>query len=411
VVQSKAGARVGGRRRRNIIAVLSVVALAAAAWSSSGGSKGAGATTKSAFDLGCVGDFSGPLGSTGLPLRNGFETYIDSVNRTGGVHGRKIDVTALDDASDVVTAKQNLQQLVSSHTLGAFCGNDDPSAVLAAEASPDKTLQMSISVGDSYTFPPQPYIYRGTFGATGLAEEQIGFTKYLISQHKLPAHPKVALIWLNVSVIQSMDTYLKPQLKQLGWNLVSDQQISLTATAATTQTDSIASSKPDVVFAMIDPSAIFAVTELRQQGYKGPVVEFSGANTPANFQALNDPQYYSLSAFAYPGDSAIPAAVTELKQSKTFDLTQGNNSSVFTLGYVEAMVAVAALTKCGTSCTPVTYNRAMNNIGTVKVNGLAPGISITPRNHQLVNSGQFYVWDTAKNAIVAAGPPIKAPNP
>jgi branched-chain amino acid transport system substrate-binding protein len=390
------------------LAALALVVVAACASSSGDGStSSSGSASASAYTLACLGDFSGPLGFSGLPVRNGFETYVASVNKAGGVDGHKVNVLALDDTDNVTTGKTNYQQAVSSHALGTFCENGGIWASLAPFAAPSQTMQMGLAVTDNYTDPVHPYIYRATFGSIGLAQEQIGFVKYLISQGKLPAHPTVGLIYFTDVVTQGMDTYFQTALKQLGWKIVADQQFPLTATSATTQSSAVASAKPDVVLSMLtDPSGLFVDRELRQQGFKGPNIEFTGANGVSTFQALDDPEYFSQSVFAYPGDTEVPAAVTELQQSKTFGFTQSNTSSFFSAGYVMAITAIDALKKCGNGCNSVSYNNALNDLGTVNVFGLAPGVSITPSDHQIVNSGQFYVWDSAKNAVVKAGPPI-----
>jgi ABC-type branched-subunit amino acid transport system substrate-binding protein len=396
-------------RRRVSVASVLVTALALGLSACGGSSGGGGGTASGPYTLGCLAGFSGPLGFSGLPERNGFETYVQYVNHHGGVHGRQINVTALDDANDTTKGKTNLQQAVADHSLGIFCGNDNPWATLPAFAAQNKTLQMNLAIPVNYIFPAQKYLYLAQFGAVGLAQEQIGFVKYLISQGKLPAKPKVGLIYFSGVICTQMDNYFKKEFKALGWPIVSDQQFPLTATSANTEATAVAKSKPDVVVTMLtDPSALFAVRELQQQGFHGPVVEFTGANQASTFQALNDPNYYSESTFAYPGDTAVPAAVSEVQQSKTYHLTQGNTSPFFTAGYVAAMVAVAALKKCSADCNSVDYNQAMNSLGTVNVNKLAATISVSSSQHQIVHQGQFYAWDPAKSAVTAAGPPVTA---
>jgi ABC-type branched-subunit amino acid transport system substrate-binding protein len=382
------------------------LALVLAACGSSGGG---GSTSSGPYTLGCLAGFSGPLGFSGLPERNGFETYIDYVNAHGGVHGRQINVTALDDANDTTTGKTNLQQATANHALGIFCGNDNPWATLPAFAAQDKTLQMNLAIPVNYIFPARPYLYLAQFGGVGLAQEQIGFVKYLIAQGKLPAKPKVGLFYFSGVICTQMEQYFEKELKVLGWPIVADQQFPLTATSANTQATTVADSKPDVVLSMLtDPSALFAVRELQQQGFTGPVIEFTGANQASTFQGLDDPNYYSESTFAYPGDKAVPAAVAEVQQSVTYKLTQGNTSPFFTAGYVAAMVAVAALKKCATDCDSVSYNTAMNSLGTLNVENLAAPITVSSTRHQIVQQGQFYVWDAATSSVVAAGPPITA---
>jgi len=55
---------------------------------------------------------SGPLGSQTQEFGQGSRLYFDAVNAAGGVHGRKIVYTTLDDGFDVKRAVDNTRQLI-----------------------------------------------------------------------------------------------------------------------------------------------------------------------------------------------------------------------------------------------------------------------------------------------------------
>jgi len=73
---------------RRIVWSAPLAALALVVVACGGSSGGKSSDASSSYTLGCLGDFSGPLGFSGLPVRNGFETYVASVNKAGGVDER-----------------------------------------------------------------------------------------------------------------------------------------------------------------------------------------------------------------------------------------------------------------------------------------------------------------------------------
>src|ERR1700694_2236707 len=55
---------------------------------------------------------SGANAELGNDIRNGALAYFRKVNDAGGVHGRKLDLTTIDDANQVPRAEANTKKLV-----------------------------------------------------------------------------------------------------------------------------------------------------------------------------------------------------------------------------------------------------------------------------------------------------------
>ena len=83
------------------------------------GALGAGAmasdrgVTPTEIRLGASVVLSGPLGPQTQEFGQGSRLYFDAVNAAGGVHGRKIVYTTLDDGFDVKRAVENTRQLIN----------------------------------------------------------------------------------------------------------------------------------------------------------------------------------------------------------------------------------------------------------------------------------------------------------
>lgn len=68
--------------------------------------------TPTEIRLGASAVLSGPLGPQTLEFGEGSRLYFDAVNAAGGVHGRKITYTTLDDGFDVKRAVENTRKLI-----------------------------------------------------------------------------------------------------------------------------------------------------------------------------------------------------------------------------------------------------------------------------------------------------------
>lgn len=87
--------------------------LTAALVASALGHAGDGGVTPSEIRLGASVVLSGPLGPQTREYGVGSRLYFDAINATGGVHGRKISYTTLDDGFDPKRAVDNTRKLIN----------------------------------------------------------------------------------------------------------------------------------------------------------------------------------------------------------------------------------------------------------------------------------------------------------
>jgi ABC-type branched-subunit amino acid transport system substrate-binding protein len=95
--------------------------------------KASGVTATSVV-IGQSAPLSGPNAELGNDIRNGALAYFRKVNDSGGVHGRKIGLTTLDDGNQVPRAEANTKKLVEEQGVFALFGY--ASATLSRPALP-----------------------------------------------------------------------------------------------------------------------------------------------------------------------------------------------------------------------------------------------------------------------------------
>lgn len=113
-------------RQISALLIASAVVVPAAACSGSGGTPAQGASGQGAscntpgvsansIQLGSLVDQTGAVSSVWAPFAQGVQARVDYQNAQGGIHGRKLVLTAADDASTTAQNLSGAQQLVEGH--------------------------------------------------------------------------------------------------------------------------------------------------------------------------------------------------------------------------------------------------------------------------------------------------------
>jgi branched-chain amino acid transport system substrate-binding protein len=390
------------RRTAWLSAVAAVGILAAAC----GGGNSSGGGSKSPYTFGYDGDQTGGASSTGVPLYNGFKTYIDTINSKGGVNGHKIQVDARDDHSDPSTARINLQSFASEGAIGDIGSNSSSvSGAIGPLAAQQKMLQIGIAPPDSLVIPAQPYIYSTQVGSSDMGFTMIDFVQnVLIKNGTVPASPKVGVMSNNTATSAIIAKLFDSEFQRLGWKKVVSVTIDNTATDATSQDSQIASANPDVMLAMIlDNTAPFVLRGLQTRSWNKPFVAYVGASSESTFGAIANENYYGMRSYAYPKDPSIPAAVEMVKEANKLGYTTGLESTFFTSGYVLGMVVADAIAKCSDPCTGEKLNTAMDKLGDVDAKNLAGTLHFDSTHHRSINKVRFFHWSQSAGHSAAAG--------
>jgi serine/threonine protein kinase/ABC-type branched-subunit amino acid transport system substrate-binding protein len=142
--------------------------------------------TDSEIKIGMSAVFSGPSRELGQNMKLGVETSFQEKNDKGGVHGRKLTLTALDDGYEASRASETMKELLGEREVFAFVGNvgTPTSAVAAPFASQHKAVFFGAFTGAPVLRqdPPDRYVfnYRASY-----REETARSVKYLLDVKKL----------------------------------------------------------------------------------------------------------------------------------------------------------------------------------------------------------------------------------
>jgi serine/threonine protein kinase/ABC-type branched-subunit amino acid transport system substrate-binding protein len=142
--------------------------------------------TDTEIRIGMSAVFSGPSRELGQNMKLGVETSFMAQNDRGGVHGRKLTLTALDDGYEASRAAETMKELLTDREMFAIVGNvgTPTSAVAAPFASQNKAVFFGAFTGAPVLRqdPPDRYVfnYRASY-----REETARSVKYLLDVQKL----------------------------------------------------------------------------------------------------------------------------------------------------------------------------------------------------------------------------------
>ena len=230
---------------------LSVAVLAACSSSSSSASSGSTSANKTPITIGASLSLTGDFSSDGQNYQKGYELWAADVNKAGGIMGRQVKLTILNDASSPNQVVTNYQTLINTDhvdlTFGPF------SSLLTTPAS-------AVTARNGYAFiegaggaptvfdTPQNQADHDVFDVSlPVADEMMPFVNYIAS---LPAseRPKTAAYPMAQDPFADPPVQLAQQkLQALGVKTVYSNIFPAEPSSYTPQADTVAGKAPDVV--------------------------------------------------------------------------------------------------------------------------------------------------------------------
>jgi branched-chain amino acid transport system substrate-binding protein len=389
--------------KRRLVALSGLLALAGMVATACGSSSGSTSGASGPYVIGMSNDLSGPISALGLQGAAGLQTYIDYLNASGGVNGRKIDFISLDDQSNPALGRTDYQELAEKKALVMTgCVYTAVCQAAAPLVSQYKIPIISEGGPNNDLFPAKPYLYSNDL-PQGL--QPIVMVDEVAALAKAAHITKVRLAWIGANTASDNDgvTTLRQLVAQRpGWSLVGVEELPLTVTDASPEAQALAGDKPNFIIGVHNDANIIPTVEaLRAAGVTAPVVNVTAGSSDSTFQALKG-NFIAWRTYVSPADPSVPAAATMLQRAARYGEKKEATGSYFTQGYVEGMLIQAALKVCGKNCsTGEQFNAALQKITSFNADGLsAPPLGFSATNHVLNLSAWFYEWSTTKNVAV-----------
>ncbi len=253
-------------------ALLAILALLATACGrgSSGGAGGSGSNgadpgiTASSIKLGGSYPFSGPASAYGT-IGVSAKAYFDWLNAKGGINGRKIEFSTLDDGYEPARALQNAKQLVEQNKVFALFNTLGTANNLAIwdYTNQQKVPQVFVATGAS-AWGADPSKHPWTIGwQPDYVSEARVYAEYL---KKNKPNAKVAALYQNDAFGKDLLNGFKSAIQGSGVSVTAAESYEVTDPTVDSQVSKLATSKADVFLDITTPKfgaqAIHRLTEV-----------------------------------------------------------------------------------------------------------------------------------------------------
>lgn len=380
------------------------VALAAAGCGSSSKSSGpTGATSgnqsKTPYKVVQLASATGLANSTGVPGQNGTIAAVDAINAAGGVNGHKIELVNLDSQSTAAGAGAAVNQAVGDHPI-AIISNDSSTDEAAEDAVLGPAQIPVVASASDDADLTKPWYFTTGVSPSQLGAEVVGTLKNALGgslQGK-----RVAIEAIQATSVDSDIPILEGIVKNGGGSITTVQRSPFGAASFASGAANIVATHPDGVITLEDsPDEVVVTKALATAGFSGPMVGGSAASDSQTMKTIALPDYVAVRE-GYepaPGDTMYTTA-TKYGVSP--------NGSYFNKGWAAAYMVAQALSSCGDSCTTSSVSSALaqETNYTVPGSALFGPISASSTRHNVLTTGQPYVWDSGKGQAVISGAPV-----
>lgn len=339
--------------------------------------------TDTEIRIGASAVLTGPLGPQTLAYGAGARLYFDAVNAGGGVNGRKIVHTQVDDGFDVPKSIENTKKLIQDDKVFVlFQPTGTPhTAALLPLATESKTIVFGPVTGAStLRETPNPYLFhvRASYGDEA---------QRIVQQLRQLGSPKVAMFYQDDGFGKTLLAEVKRAAESLKLPLIAEVKVDPKNPDFKAAAEQLAKAAPQAVimgtaggtFSNL-AKAVYA-TSLRPNFYG-----FSVANVDTLSKDLGPQARGIVLAQIMPSFRNTSAAIV----SEYVGLLRGKDpkaqpSSAQFEGFVHAKLLVHGLRAAGPKLSTDSFIKAMESLGEVRYDKFTA--RYTPQSH----NGSNYV--------------------
>jgi branched-chain amino acid transport system substrate-binding protein len=358
-----------------------MVAALAATFAVSALAQGITATT---INIGQSAPLTGANAELGQDIRNGALAYFKKVNDAGGVHGRRFELTTLDDGNDVKRAGENTQKLVEGQQ-AVFALFGYASATLSRPALPFVEKNKVPFVHPFTGADPMRVFDKNVYNVRASYADELE----KIVEHFAPLGVKrFAIVYYDDVVGRENLTAVDRALKKRNYETVSKaafkDRVKPDVEAAVKE---VAKGQPDVVILTTLYKATSDFVKLAQKEGLGAQMasnSFPGASPLAKELGKEGSGVVIATVVPPFSKGTIPivseyrAAMEKLSGKKEFSFTSLES-------YIGAKIMVEAAKRAGPKLTREAFMHALDAMSSYDVGGYI--VSFSPNNH----NGSSYV--------------------
>ena len=354
-----------------------------------------------AYVVGVSGALTGPSAGTNAPPIEGLRLYVDRLNSTGGVNGKKIQLVVLDDSGEPSKAAVNAKRLLTQDNVRLLVLSSLSSTyapVIAETKRANVPLMLMGAVCPKEVYPPaDPLLFCTTAYAGGYdSRAALDFIK---DNAKGPV--RLGLVAMAIPLSRGEIDYAETHAKTMGMTPVDKEMIPPPTADYTPFATKIKDANANWVFSWAPwVTEVKTFEALRRLGWQDDYVTWAHIEAEAELARIKDPRLFVIGANALFQDG-LPVHKEIIDEAKKSNARYP--AEQLTEGWIGGLVLEAALKSAG---WPADAAKIRNAMETVKVDtkGLRGGpIEWSKDNHFRARQYyRVYRWDAGKSAVVQA---------
>ncbi len=312
---------------------------------------------------------TGPAQALGQQMQLGIQAAFDEQNQAGGVHGRQLDLTTMDDFYEPDSAFSNTRNLIRNQGVFALIGevgtptSRSASPLANAEGVPfiapftgaeflrDSGLDNVVNLRASY--------YQETEEIVARLTEDLGITR-------------IAVLYQSDSYGQAGLAGVRQALEMRGLAPVQSWYYQRNTSAVKRAVHNLVSADPEAIIMIGAYSPVAKTITLAREDID-PVfatVSFVGSNALANEVGAEGTGAIVTQVVPLPQDNSIPAVAAYHSALKAYDSTAEPGFVSFE-GYLAGRLAIAGLQMCGPDLSRECFLSAIRDAGSIDIEGMA----------------------------------------
>ncbi len=375
--------------RRTLTGALAAAALAGAA------------NAQDAYSIGVTGALTGPPASTNAPPIEGLRLYVDRLNAAGGVNGKKIQLTVLDDQAEPSKAAANTKRLLTQDNVSLLILSSLSSTyapVVAESKRANVPLMFMGAVCPKEVYPPAEALEFCTTAYAGGYDSRAALA-FIKETAKEPV--RIGFAAMAVPLSRGEMDYAEGQAKTMGMTPVDKEVIPPPTADYTPFATKLKDADPNWIFSWAPwVTQVKTFEALRRLGWQSDYIGWGHIEAEAELARLKDGRFYVIGANSLFQDG-LPIHKQIADEAKRANVRYP--AEQLTEGWIGGLLLEAALQGAGASADAGKIRAAMETVK-VDTKGLRGGpIEWSKDNHFRTRQYyRVYRWDPTKSAIVVA---------
>src|SRR5262245_28389049 len=255
------------------------------------------AGAQDAYVVGVSGALTGPSAGTNAPPIEGLRLYVDRLNAAGGVNGKKIQLTVLDDQGEPSKAAANTKRLLTQDNaslliLSSLSSTSAP--VIAETKRANVALMLMGAVCPKEVYPPADLLQFCTTAYAGGYDSRATLA-FIKETAKEPV--RIGFAAMAIPLSRGEIDYAEEQAKTMGMTPVDKEVIPPPTPHYAPFATKLKDANPTWIFSWAPwVTQVKTFEALRRLGWQGDYITSAHIEAEAELARLRDGKFYIIGA-------------------------------------------------------------------------------------------------------------------